>query len=392
MNVKKILLLMVINFLILLVFSCSSSEKVNPLLVDPADSTSTPKKSFFALDRNDGWEISSAEDVDLDPNKLQSLIDHKSSGNYSKLHSIVIAKGGKLIFEKYYTGKTYYYNQDITFDWNTQHYAASTTKSINSVLIGIAFYNGLFKDINEKLKDFFPHRTDVNWEGLKGEITLKNMLTMSSGLDWDEWSYPFSDPRNSLGQFNNSTDPIGMVLNKKCIYTPGTQFAYNSGCSVVLGEMLRLKTGKNPEQFAKEYIFNHLKITNFNWGKFQNIVHTGGGLFMIPRDMAKIGQVFLNKGLWNGDRFFDENWVNESTISHMKPFSNTGYGYQWWIEKFNYNSEDITAHCAEGHGGQYICVIPKFDIVVVTTGGYYNSNPFPILKEIVQNYVFQAIK
>lgn len=387
--IKKISVILCFNILMFCLFSCSS-ESVNPN-TDDAETPNLPNKQYVA-DHNDGWELASFEEVGLNNKKFDDLISYLTKGTFPKLHSVVIAKSGKLVFEKYFPGEAYATNVYKNFQWDTQHYAASTTKSINSLLIGIAFDKGFFSDINEKLKDFFPNRKEIDWSGDKGEINLKHMLTMSSGLEWDEWSYPFNDPRNSLGQFNQSLDPIGMVLSKDCIYPPGTKFAYNSGCSVVLGEMLRVKTGKNPDEFAKEYLFGPLKITNYNWGKFQGIVHTGGGLFMIPRDLAKIGQVVLDKGLWYNNRIVEEKWIDESTSPLIYPFPGIGYGYQWWIEEFVYESKTLKVKCAEGHGGQYICIIPDYDFVVSMTAGYYNSDPMPILKDIVENYVLESLK
>lgn len=378
----KIIRLLFLILLVLFITFCNLNEDGNE------------KDLNIPEDRDDGWTVASLDSVGMDKTYINSLISDRNNGGFNLIHSIIIAKNGKLVSESYFSGKTYGGIQ-TDFKWNTQHYAASTTKSFTSAIIGILMFKGYLNNVDQKLNSFFPEYPDIDWAGDKGKINLHHVLTMSAGLDWDEWSYPFTDSRNSLGQLNSSDNQIRFVLTLPSIAEPGTKFAYSSGLSIILGAIVKNTTGEYIDDFARQYLFKDLKINNVYWYRFPNdIVHTGGGLFMIPRDMAKLGQLYLNGGTWNGKQILSKEWIDMSTKSHIAPFQNgsTRYGYQWWVEYFSYNGNSTRTYCAEGHGGQYIIVIPDLDMVIVTTGGYYDSNPMSDLKRMIEDYIFKSIR
>src|SRR5262249_16891667 len=148
----------------------------------------------------------------------------------------------------------------------------------------------------------------------KAKIRLRDLLTMQAGLSWDEWTFPYTDPRNTHVQMLRSDDPIRYVFEQPVVAEPGTKFSYSSGNSIVLGKIISKATGKRVEKFAEQFLFDPLGITDFYWAKYPGeIVQTGGGLFLRPRDMAKIGCLYLNAGRWRGKQVVSENWVKEST-------------------------------------------------------------------------------
>ncbi len=182
---------------------------------------------------------------------------------------------------------------------------------------------------------------------------------MSSGLSWDEWTYPYSDARNDSLKSLMGPDLIRYVLERPVVAPPGEKFAYNTGISIVLGEIIRRASGLSADKFAERYLFEPLGITDYYWAKLPGeTVETGGGLFLRPRDMAKIGQLFLNGGQWQGKQIVSENWVKESTVNHAGTMKNPawlvaadGYGYQWWLGFLNAASNDIRFYAARGRAG-----------------------------------------
>jgi CubicO group peptidase (beta-lactamase class C family) len=300
-------------------------------------------------------------------------------GTFENIHSILLVKDGKLILEEYFPGETVF-GQYINFRRNTLHNLHSVTKSFTSALIGIALDQGIIESVDQDLATFFPELADVFQGTAKTEIQLKHLLTMSSGLNWDEGTYPYTDSRNDHIQMDRSGDPVGFVLDRPLVAEPGSTFVYNSGLSITLGEIIFKVSGRRADEFAAEHLFQPLGIENFNWVRYSNgTIQAGGGLNLRPRDMAKFGQLFLNGGEWRGQRVISEEWVQDST-GPQGP--NQGYGYQWWLTSFTINGQELATFSAQGRGGQFIFVFPALDFIAVFTGGNDNdrgAQPFAML-------------
>ena len=274
--------------------------------------------------------------------------------------------------------------------------STSATKSVTSILIGIAVDRGLIRDANEKLSTFFPEYADIFADPAKAKLTLKDLLTMTAGLKWDEWTLPYTDPRNDHVAMVRSDNPIRYVLECSIVAQPGETFAYNSGLSIVLGQIIFKASGLRADKFAERYLFEPLGITDFYWSKYPDeIVQTGGGLFLRPRDMAKVGKLFLDGGRWNGKQVVSEAWVKTSTTSHVdaskiNPAAKaSGYGYQWWLGSFRVDGRDVPSYSARGRGGQFIMVLPGQQIVVVFTSPPDNPLTFQPL-DIIERDILPA--
>ena len=261
-----------------------------------------------------------------------------AADGYKNIKSLLIAKDGKLVVEEYYPPGD---EREQMFKRFAPQELTSATKSVTSVLIGIAIDQHLIKSVDEKAASFFPECADIFVDADKAKIRLRDLLTMQAGLSWDEWTYPYSDARNSHIQMLRSNDPIRFVFEQPVVAPAGTKFAYSSGNSIVLGRIISKVTGKRVEKFAEQFLFNPLGITDFYWGKYPGeILQTGGGLFLRPRDIAKIGSLFLDHGRWRGHQIVSESWVRESTEDQVgaaqipKAAEADGYGYQWWISSF----------------------------------------------------------
>jgi hypothetical protein len=265
---------------------------------------------------------------------------------------------------------------------------ASVTKSVNSILIGIALDQHLIRSVDEKLSAFFPEYAGLFANSAKDTLRLKHLLSMTTGLSWDEWTYPYTDARNEAFGMYPSKDPVRYVLERLLVAPPGTKFVYNSGISVTLGEVLYKVSGLRADTFAVRYLFAPLGISDYKWVKFPNgIVQTEGGLSLRPRDMAKIGYLFVNGGRWQGKQIVSEEWIRESTTQHAP---DRAYGYQWWLGWFRVRDRvPVVCYSAQGLGGQFIFVFPELQMVAVFTG--WNDDTLlaqPI--DMLQRYLLPA--
>jgi CubicO group peptidase (beta-lactamase class C family) len=332
----------------------------------------------------DGWDTDSLENLPVYLPNLVELIDRIRSENYVNIHSLLIVKSGKLVLEEYWSG----FNSNgtrIEYDRNTKHEVQSASKSVRSALIGIAVDHGFIGDENERLFSFFPEYGHLNTE-VKNRITLKHVLTMSSGFEWHENDYPFTDPRNDLSQMYDlpSSEWARYVLERPMAAEPGTVWLYNTGASLMLSDILTKVTGMRADYFADIYLYN--KMESRNVADYWPPLASG----LIPRDMAKLGQVYLNNGKWKDTRIVSEAWVRVSTQKYFSPGPGSDYGYLWWHRSFTLPSETFDSFYASGNGGQFIFVFPGLDMVVVFTGGNFNSSMMFQAYDMLEDFVLPA--
>ena len=306
------------------------------------------------------WEISSLEKEGVDSAKIVKLIKNILAGKFPNTHSVLLVKNGKLILEEYFYGN----NRDDL------HYLASATKSITSILVGISLDEEMLKNIDQNVYELFPDYEGTEWIDKKYEINVRHLLSMASGIEWDE-NRPATDSRHDYFAMRRGGDWIRYVFNKNLVALPGQQFNYNGGLSALLGEIIRRTSGLNAEKFSEKYLFGPLGISHYNWLKYNDgSINTGGGLLLKPRDMAKIGQMMLNNGKYNGKKIVSEEWITESTDNYIVPKSfpmGSGYGYQWWRGETNINGRTIKTYFAQGLGGQFIFIVPSLKITAIFT-------------------------
>ncbi len=276
--------------------------------------------------------------------------------------SLLIVHNGYLVYENYFG------DPDRINQANEIH---SCTKSVTSALVGIALAQGLIGSINDYILDYFPDRTFDNMDERKEAITIEHLLSMKSGLPWDEASYPWGHPLNDYSAIVNSSDWLQWMLDRPMQYAPGEEYVYNTGGSHVLSALVSEVSGMNTSVFADQYLFTPLGIDNFWWpGDSQGHAMGGSDLYLIPRYMAKFGYLYLRGGIWDGQVIVPPSWVATSTTTNyifdpINPES-IGYAHQWWTYDY------LEAFLARGYLGQYIWVIPSHDLVVVITGNNNN--------------------
>ncbi|MFC2090006.1 serine hydrolase domain-containing protein [Bacteroidota bacterium] len=349
----------------------------------------------------DGWEVISADEVGLNIPQLEETIDYINATAGHNIHSILIFKDDKLVFEKYFEGYLYSTNppgsngEYILYNKETDHYLASVSKSVTSVIFGAAVKEGFIDDVDERLVDVLPEYKDT-LTGDKAEITLKHLLTMSSGLHWDEWSTSFENPENDVVALFNEADPIAYILSKFMIGQPGQYFLYNSGGTNVLGLVIERKTGMEMLDFGNAYLFDPLDVQGGLWETIAGgYIFASGGLYLRPRELSKIGYLFLNKGYWKDTQVITEEWITESTTSHIQPYSlipeANGYGYQWWIMDFQANGQNYDCFFAAGWGDQYMFIFPEQGMIITFNCGNFLQSGSMSIFDLVESYLLPAI-
>lgn len=311
-------------------------------------------------------------------------------GDFGEIHSLLVYKGGQPLYEQYFDG----------YDAERIHEAQSITKSVASLLIGIAIDQGKIRGVDQKLLGFFPGREIANRDERKAAITLEDVLTMRSGLDWAEHATPYGDPANPLGSMHRSRDWIQFVLDRPMKDKPGEVFQYNSGGVLLLSAVLRQATGTDPEAFAKKHLFDPLGIeADWRFSTPDGLPHTGGGLYTTPRALVRLGQLVLDGGRWQGRQIVSEKWVRKSMSRlqvDVRPRSpiKLDYGYLWWTLSLADPGQarrlgGRTIQFAWGADGQFIFVVPEEQMVVVTTAGNYEEDFLSL--DLLLEGVFPAV-
>jgi len=313
---------------------------------------------------------------------LDEIVFQINNQRYGEVHSLLIAKDDSLIFEKYFNG----------YSRETKHALYSVTKSFTSALIGICLSKGSIDNINMPLLGFFPEYKNsiANYDSLKEKITIRNLLTMTSGFTWDEWTTLYNDPNNDVVRLIQSNDWIKYVLDRPMSHSPGTYLTYNSGVSNLLSGIITKATGQSARDFARDNLFSLLEINNWSWDNRPDGISIGGwGLSLRPLDMMKFGQLYLNKGRWNNVQVIPESWIAESTMPLYKVNNWCDYGYQWW--RYGSNMAEVNATgitFASGRGEQFIWVIPEYNAVAVCTA--WNDGQSK-LEPVLWEYILKAL-
>lgn len=323
---------------------------------------------------DDGWKTNNLKSQNVNTTRIYKLFNQLKSRK-NKIHSVLLVKDNQLIIEEYFKG----------YSVNKQHDMRSVTKSISSILMGIAIDKGFIESIDDPfskyLKNLQPRK---NLDDRKKKIAIRHLLTMSSGLDCNDWDKKSKGREDRIFKKKNW---LQHFVDLPMINDPGKVSTYCTMGQTLARQIIVKQSGLTVDKFASKYLFDPLGITNFSLGHTskKEVLSSGKRLYMTPRDMAKIGQLMLNKGKWNGKQIVSEQWIEESTSAKTK-ITNLDYGYLWWNLPFSINGKKIKIIAATGNGGQYIMVYPELNMVAVFTGGAYNSQedklPFAIMKDI----------
>jgi Beta-lactamase class C and other penicillin binding proteins len=359
---------------------------------------------FFTLACNhttlvqDGIPRASMSEAGIDSvliNKLATEIGH---GEYPNIHSLLIARHNKLVYENYWPGNDENWRRSIesmVHDQNTLHDVRSISKSIVSACIGLAIQQKKIKSVDQKIFDFFPELAsqDTGWRSL---LTIKHLLSMTSGIAWNE-DFPYTDPGNSEIKMSKSRNPLEYVLTQPMESPPGKVWRYNGGNVQLLAEIIHRVSGKQIDKFAGEYLFQPLGINNYEWNNYPayNIPAAASGLRLRSRDLLKFGLLYNQKGIWNGKQIIDAKWIDESFAWQVSiaPNSHGGYGYLFWLHSDSLPATSVQLAAAMGNGDQKIFIDKPLDLVVVITAGNYNTSGIKKnAQAMLLDYILPAVK
>ncbi|HEY2846199.1 MAG TPA: serine hydrolase [Pyrinomonadaceae bacterium] len=348
-----------------------------------------------------GWPTAKPASVGLDEKAIAALDADIKSGKYGNVDSLTIIRHGKLVFNVSYphdyakiyekemktpdplnacdpSGPYDYYNSW----WHPYyrrggdiHTLQSVSKTITSITIGVARLKGDFPDIDTPVLNFFDTSKVANIDDRKRKMTIRNLLTMSAGFDWNE-DLPYQDPKNTGTQMEMSNDWVAYTINRPMAHDPGTTFQYNSGASEILSHIFRVAVGMDVEEYAAKNLFAPLGITNYYWKRAPGgLPDTEGGVYLNPRDLAKLWYLFLKNGVWNGKQIVSPEWVKDSLTPHMHvgpPTSGVNYGLKWWLYSYGKDSSN-SIWAGSGFGGQLPWAFPQYDMVTVVTSWNINT-------------------
>jgi CubicO group peptidase (beta-lactamase class C family) len=309
-----------------------------------------------AAETDGDWKTDSLENRGINADVMQDMYD-RVARNYH-IFSFLMAKDGYIISEYYAT----FFNRNSVFKLH------SVTKSVTAALIGIAIDEGLIDSIHTPIKEFFPELSND-----KNEITINHLLTMTTGWNWPE----LRQSRNRLSgektrsfsrSWQRAENHVNFVLNRTQIYEPGYIFNFDSGASHLLSAIIQIVSGMPADEYARTRLFDRIGITSARWERDrQGITWGGTGLSMTARDLARFGQLYLNKGKWNGEQIIPEEWINISTTTQVPGGRTRGpFGLHWWVGTITGDSIYETFHTT-GFGGQYLFLVPELDTMIIFT-------------------------
>jgi CubicO group peptidase (beta-lactamase class C family) len=339
------------------------------------------------------WPASTPEVLGLDPAAIHAFDADIAAGKYGYIDSMLIIRHGKVAFDRSYphdydriysaeaaapgplnahdrTGPYNYFNPwwHPFYRRGELHSLQSATKTVTSVVIGIATSHKEFPSLDTPVLNFFDASKVANVDDRKRRLTIRHLLTMTAGLEWNE-DLPYDDPNNSASVMEAGFDWVGYVINRPMTREPGTEFRYNSGATQLLSHIFTAATGEDIEEYAQEHLFAPLGIVQHFWKRSPTgLVDTEGGLYLRSHDLAKIGWLYLKNGVWAGQALVEREWVKASvTPSSTVSPDGVKYGYKWWLIPYGKGDARL-AWAAQGFGGQRVIVFPDYDLVVVFTG------------------------
>jgi CubicO group peptidase (beta-lactamase class C family) len=348
-----------------------------------------PAATAFEWRKTSPADAGFASDIEA---RLEQLI---SSGRAWKLHGVVVARKGALVLERYDAGEDEVWGKPtgrVTFGPETLHDLRSVTKSILSLLYGIALARGKVPPPDQPLLDAFPDYAEVATDPRFKRLTVAHALTMTLGLDWNE-DIPYQDSANSEIQMERAPDRYRFIFSRPFIADPGTRWIYGAAGTALIGRLIVKGTGQSLPDFAREALFDPIGIGATAWSNGVNDEPSpNSGLRMTPRDLARIGQLVLNRGKWDGRQVVPTDWLDKSLQSYVACDEFRRYGYFWYSGDVQHatlpNHPIMHWVGAFGYGGQRLFVLPGLDLVVaITAGNYADKNqgipPIRLMREVV---------
>ncbi len=344
--------------------------------------------------RAEPWERLAPEAAGFRPNVEERLDAAVQDGRLEGLHSVLVTRHGKLVFERYYEGEDQRWGYPlgkVTFDAGTKHDLRSVSKSIVGLLYGIALAEGLTPPLDAPIVESFPEYPDLVSDPERRRMTLAHALTMRLGLEWNE-DLPYDDPNNSEIAMEFAPDRYRFVLGRPFAMKPGEKWHYNGGATALLGKLIARGSDQPLLDFAREKLFAPLGITDVEWVQgMDGEAAAASGLRMRPRDVAKVGQILLNGGQWKGKSIVPKDWLDASFEPRTRPFGEIEYGYHWWLGAAPHSG--LRWIGGFGNGGQRLMVMPALDLAIVITAGNYNQpENWRLPVKVIAEFIMPALQ
>ena len=350
-----------------------------------------------------GWQFVDPAAAGIDAAGLEALERRLESGEFPNIHAVVVERQGRLVFEKYLAGddeiwarfgETFY----RVFDIDSLHDVRSISKSVTSLLLGIALGDDFEAELERPVIEYFPELRDSVPPGVD-RITLRHMLTMTGGQVWNEMHVPYESGLNDESRLYYSGDPIAYALQKAPRDEPGMAWYYNGGSTMVLAGIVEVVSGRKFLDFAHEALFEPLGIDRDRvewhgqgifWKRDLKMPAAASGLRLRARDLARIGSLMLHEGNWRGHQVVPREWVRQSitrqteqTYARWSFDGVYGYGYQWWHGRFTGDWGDFTAVAGVGLGGQRIFILPERRMTVTVFAGNYKTGKWRVSERLL---------
>lgn len=327
-----------------------------------------------------GWELS--HDT-YDKSKIAELCEKILNADYKRINGIVVTKDGKLLVEEYFNGASR----------DSLHNPRSVGKTFASAILGIAIRDRHLESVDQRLGDLYDLSKSRNTSAKKANVTIRDLLTMTSGFDGDD-----SDPGSAGNEEKMYPEPNwvswALDLPMAADRDPGGEWRYFTAGAVLLGDILNSRVPGGLETYAEEQLLRPLGILNYRWQHTpQGVANTAGGIQMSALDFAKFGQLFKNGGMWNDTHVLPADWVTDSL---SRQFTTTvppnSYGYLWWCRDYIVNGANYEVAYCSGNGGNKIYVFKNAPLVVVVTASAYNQGyAHSQVDEIMERYIIPAV-
>lgn len=375
--------------IIVLIFSIFSS-----CVYKPFRSTDYSYQKPTLFDNN--LPTDNSYNVGVDSTKIVELTRLILMDSFPNIHSLLIMKDNKLIYENYFSGKDENWGRSLGYrkhDRISLHDTRSISKSVVAACIGIAIQQQKIKSIDDPIFNYLPDYLQYK-NSQNDKITIRHLITMSSGLQWDE-DVPHGTSKNSETQMEKSSDPVAYVLRQPIAFHSGSVWRYNSGGVQILAEIIKNTSGLNIDKFAEKFLFLPLGIKTYTWTKSKlNFPAAASGLRLTSIDLLKLGVLYLNFGNWDDKQLLAEKWIDESLKLQIvrEPSQAHGYGYLFWIDTETIDGKSYKIVSAKGNGGQRIFICKELNLVVVITAGNYNKKGVVNNGEkLLTNYIIPSI-
>ena len=341
------------------------------------------------------WPTATPAEVGLNASVLDSIDAEIREGRYGNVDRMLVIRHGRIAYDASYahdydaiygdsarstsalnahdlTGPYNYFSPwwHPTYRRGDLHTLQSVTKTVTSVVIGVAVTRGEFPGVDTPVLSFFDTTRVANIDDRKRRLTVRHLLTMTGGFDWNE-NLPYVDPANSAVAMEASYDWVKFTIDQPMAREPGTQFNYSSGESELLAHIFRRATGVDIEEYAARHLFTPLGIERWYWKRTPaGLIDTEGGLYLEARDLARIWYLWLMHGTWNGAQVVSPEWVEASVTPWVAVGTRPDgprYGFKWWLYP---DPIDSTRYVwsGSGFGGQFPMALPDLDLVVVFNG------------------------